>query len=171
MVPFVCSLQMHERITCMNNNSDEDREARVDELLGVLGLEACSEVRVGNPLERGISGGEARRLSMGIGVADLESVRLLLLDEPTTVKDSVLCSRHASFLQEKVAASRSRGYCITVLSCGRPRPSVVVAKSLSFYCSCHSIDAVPLQLLRVCVCVCRTPAFLPPGPPLIDGHC
>lgn len=58
----------------------------MDELLGVLGLEACSEVRVGNPLERGISGGEARRLSMGIGVADLESVRLLLLDEPTTVR-------------------------------------------------------------------------------------
>lgn len=51
----------------------------------MLGLESCSEVRVGNPLERGISGGEARRLSMGIGVADLKSVRLLLLDEPTTV--------------------------------------------------------------------------------------
>eukprot|EP00903_Cladosiphon_okamuranus_P016410 g15131.t1 len=68
--------------------TDEDREARVDELLGVLGLEGCSEVRVGNPLERGISGGEARRLSMGIGVADLESVRLLLLDEPTTGLDS-----------------------------------------------------------------------------------
>lgn len=58
----------------------------MDELLDVLGLEGCSEVRVGNPLERGISGGEARRLSMGIGVADLESVRLLLLDEPTTVR-------------------------------------------------------------------------------------
>lgn len=58
----------------------------MEELLDVLGLRACSEVRVGNPLERGISGGEARRLSMGIGVAALESVRLLLLDEPTTVR-------------------------------------------------------------------------------------
>lgn len=68
-----------------NENRERDRRARVNELLEVLGLEACSEVRVGNPLERGISGGEARRLSMGIGVAALESVRLLLLDEPTTV--------------------------------------------------------------------------------------
>ncbi|CAM9488840.1 unnamed protein product, partial [Hapterophycus canaliculatus] len=67
---------------------ERDRRARVNELLEVLGLEACSEVRVGNPLERGISGGEARRLSMGIGVAALESVRLLLLDEPTTGLDS-----------------------------------------------------------------------------------
>lgn len=59
----------------------------MEELLDVLGLRACAEVRVGNPLERGISGGEARRLSMGIGVAALESVRLLLLDEPTTVRE------------------------------------------------------------------------------------
>lgn len=42
---------------------------------------------MGNPLERGISGGQARRLSVGVGVADLESVRLLLLDEPTTVRE------------------------------------------------------------------------------------
>ena len=54
--------------------------------MSVLGLESCGDVRVGNPLERGISGGEARRLSVGVGVADLESVRLLLLDEPTTVR-------------------------------------------------------------------------------------
>lgn len=65
--------------------SDTDRRARVDDLLGVLGLESCADVRVGNPLERGISGGQARRLSVGVGVVDLESVRLLLLDEPTTV--------------------------------------------------------------------------------------
>lgn len=87
--------------TTTTTNSDEDREARVDELLGVLGLEACSEVRVGNPLERGISGGEARRLSMGIGVADLESVRLLLLDEPTTVRHVLLpCCFSAGELEE-----------------------------------------------------------------------
>lgn len=66
--------------------SEQDREARVEELLRVLGLESCADVRIGNPLERGISGGQAKRLSVGLGVADLESVRLLLLDEPTTVR-------------------------------------------------------------------------------------
>lgn len=73
---------MHMRVA----HSEAHRRARVEELLSVLGLESCGDVRVGNPLERGISGGEARRLSVGVGVADLESVRLLLLDEPTTVR-------------------------------------------------------------------------------------
>ncbi|CAN0429715.1 unnamed protein product [Ascophyllum nodosum] len=68
--------------------TDRDRQVRVEELLNVLGLESCADVRVGNPLERGISGGQARRLSVGVGVSDLESVRLLLLDEPTTGLDS-----------------------------------------------------------------------------------
>ncbi|CAN0508418.1 unnamed protein product, partial [Ectocarpus sp. 8 AP-2014] len=83
------------------------RRARVEELLDVLGLRACAEVRVGNPLERGVSGGEARRLSMGIGVAALESVRLLLLDEPTTGLDSSSAAE-VMLLARKLASRRDR---------------------------------------------------------------
>ncbi|CAM9986009.1 unnamed protein product, partial [Ectocarpus sp. 12 AP-2014] len=86
---------------------ERDRRARVEELLDVLGLRACADVRVGNPLERGISGGEARRLSMGIGVAALESVRLLLLDEPTTGLDSSSAAE-VMLLARKLASRRDR---------------------------------------------------------------
>lgn len=68
---------------------------RVDELLGILGLESCANVRVGSSLVRGISGGQSRRLSVGIGMIDLANTRLVLMDEPTTVRitSPVACSQ------------------------------------------------------------------------------
>ncbi|CAM9776027.1 unnamed protein product, partial [Discosporangium mesarthrocarpum] len=64
--------------------SQADRLRRVEELISELGLGACADSRVGDSMERGISGGQAKRLSIGVGIVDLESVRAVLMDEPTT---------------------------------------------------------------------------------------
>eukprot|EP00904_Undaria_pinnatifida_P002533 jgi/Undpi1/12280/HiC_scaffold_5.g01956.m1 len=102
-------------------HSEAHRRARVEELLSVLGLESCGDVRVGNPLERGISGGEARRLSVGVGVADLESVRLLLLDEPTTGLDSSSAAE-VMLLARRLAGTADRR--AVVASVHQPSPEM-----------------------------------------------
>ena len=56
-----------------------------------LGLEKIRKSRVGNSrLVRGISGGEARRVSIGISLVQLTRPGLLCLDEPTTGLDSAI---------------------------------------------------------------------------------
>ncbi|KAK4487002.1 hypothetical protein RD792_006317 [Penstemon davidsonii] len=60
--------------------------ARVENLLKELGLEHVSGARIGSESSRGISGGEKRRVSIGVDLVHDPSV--LLLDEPTSGLDS-----------------------------------------------------------------------------------
>lgn len=62
------------------------KKAAVEELLQKLGLTACRKVVIGNPLTKGISGGQAKRTN--IGIALITNPRVLLLDEPTSGLDS-----------------------------------------------------------------------------------
>jgi ABC-type multidrug transport system ATPase subunit len=63
-----------------------ERESRVGEVLCMLGLEGVGDVVVGGPLVKGISGGQARRLTIGVEIINLPD--LIFLDEPTTGLDS-----------------------------------------------------------------------------------
>jgi len=58
----------------------------VNELIKVLGLEVCRDVLIGNELSKGISGGQAKRVN--IGIALITNPRVLFLDEPTSGLDS-----------------------------------------------------------------------------------
>mmetsp|Transcript_6882 Transcript_6882/g.17591 ORF Transcript_6882/g.17591 Transcript_6882/m.17591 type:complete len:771 (-) Transcript_6882:1746-4058(-) len=63
----------------------------VDHVIEQLGLGKIRNSRIGNSkLIRGISGGEARRVSIGIGLVGLTRPGLLCLDEPTTGLDSAI---------------------------------------------------------------------------------
>jgi ABC-type multidrug transport system ATPase subunit len=62
------------------------KDARVDEVLRELNLKAVRDSLVGDERVRGCSGGERRRLS--IGVQMLTDPSILFLDEPTTGLDS-----------------------------------------------------------------------------------
>ena len=63
-----------------------EKEERVNKVISQLGLEGCRNTKIGSALSRGISGGQRKRVSIGIElVSDPE---ILFLDEPTSVLDA-----------------------------------------------------------------------------------
>jgi ABC-type multidrug transport system ATPase subunit len=63
--------------------SKEAKRRRAEEVLGELGLRECGDTLVGGFGVKGLSGGEKRRLSVGLALLNDPSV--LLMDEPTSV--------------------------------------------------------------------------------------
>ncbi|KLT42041.1 hypothetical protein CC85DRAFT_261114 [Cutaneotrichosporon oleaginosum] len=73
------------------------KDERAHQVLRELGLEHIANTRVGSGEHRGISGGEMRRVSIGVElVADPD---VLVLDEPTSGLDSVSAARIVSLLK------------------------------------------------------------------------
>jgi ATP-binding cassette subfamily G (WHITE) protein 2 len=68
------------------STSESERIQKVDETITKLGLKKCADIRVGSHGKKGISGGERKRLSVGVEL--LSDPRLLFLDEPTSGLDS-----------------------------------------------------------------------------------
>lgn len=64
----------------------KEKLKRVEELIKKLGLEKCSDSRIGDENKRGISGGELKRVSIGVEL--ITNPRLLFLDEPTSGLDA-----------------------------------------------------------------------------------
>ena len=64
----------------------EQRVRDVNQLIKTLQLQSCENTVVGSNLERGISGGQAKRVN--IGIALVTKPRILFLDEPTSGLDS-----------------------------------------------------------------------------------
>jgi len=73
---FAARLRMPESV------STQDKEARVFEVMQQLGLVDIKDTRIGNIERRGISGGEARRVSIGLEL--VANPDILVLDEPTS---------------------------------------------------------------------------------------
>jgi hypothetical protein len=46
----------------------ESKKAAVDDLLDRLALTACRDVKIGDPMNKGISGGQAKRTNIGIAL-------------------------------------------------------------------------------------------------------
>ena len=69
-----------------NDDQKEMLHRQVTNLLLHLGLEHRKDTLVGSNLLRGLSGGERKRVTIGLGFASNAS--LALLDEPTTGLDS-----------------------------------------------------------------------------------
>ncbi|XP_010279102.1 PREDICTED: ABC transporter G family member 10-like [Nelumbo nucifera] len=74
--------------------------ARVRELLKELGLDHVAGSRIGGDSSRGISGGEKRRVSIGVDLVHDPSV--LLIDEPTSGLDSASALHVVSLLKSMV---------------------------------------------------------------------
>ncbi|KAJ7778671.1 hypothetical protein DFH07DRAFT_876274 [Mycena maculata] len=91
------------RLRLPENVSDEDKRTRVEGLMETLGIASLRNVRigwggdVGGGKARGISGGEMRRVSIGLEL--IASPDVLILDEPTSGLDSVSASRVAKVLR------------------------------------------------------------------------
>lgn len=90
---FAARLRLPESVT------DEEKHERVNVLLEMLGISAIKDTRIGDVTggkARGISGGEMRRVSIGLEL--ISGPDVLLLDEPTSGLDSVSAARVANVL-------------------------------------------------------------------------
>ncbi|XP_047340126.1 ABC transporter G family member 10-like [Impatiens glandulifera] len=84
---------------------------RVTELIKELGLEHVANVRIGSDSRRGISGGEKRRVSIGVDLVHDPCV--LLLDEPTSGLDSS-SALHVVCLLKSMAKSKGKTIVLTI---------------------------------------------------------
>ena len=85
--------------------------SRVKELLKELGLEHVAGIRIGSESSRGISGGEKRRVSIGVDLVHDPDV--LLLDEPTSGLDSA-SALHVALLLKTMAAKQGKTILLTI---------------------------------------------------------
>ncbi|CAI7742275.1 unnamed protein product [Closterium sp. NIES-54] len=74
-----------------NGVTKEEKERKVESLLELLGLTKVADSLIGNESQRGVSGGERKRVA--IGVEMVSDPRILFLDEPTSGLDSTSAYR------------------------------------------------------------------------------
>jgi len=67
---------------CFSNYTEEQLHKRTLQVLGDLGLEHRKDLRVGNPLDKTISGGQRKRLNIALEL--IREPAILFLDEPTS---------------------------------------------------------------------------------------
>ena len=70
--------------------STEEKRQRAESVLLKMGLRDCADNLIGSELVKGISGGEKRRVTIGVQI--LSDPRVLLLDEPTSGLDAFTAS-------------------------------------------------------------------------------
>ncbi|KAI0565719.1 ABC transporter-like protein [Gracilaria domingensis] len=74
------------RLALSSDVPEQRKQARVEKIIQELGLSKCRDTFIGNELTRGVSGGERRRVAIGVELVTDPS--LIFLDEPTTGLDS-----------------------------------------------------------------------------------
>jgi|EP01047_Picozoa_sp_COSAG01_P033666 ABC-type multidrug transport system ATPase subunit len=125
---FAAEMSMARTVT------PEARRARVQEVMGELGLLKCRHTRIGDPAVGGISCGERKRLSFAGAI--LTDPSLLLVDEPTSGLDSHLAE---AIVRQLRSLARVGGAEAGRRACAPPPLSSRVCLSfrLAFPCACH----------------------------------
>ncbi|CAM6090123.1 unnamed protein product [Calypogeia fissa] len=88
-----------------------EKMARVEILLDELGLLHVANTRIGNEMVRGVSGGERRRVSIGVDV--IHDPAVLILDEPTSGLDSAAAMNIVAMLRS-MAESHNRTVILSI---------------------------------------------------------
>ena len=94
---------------CFKNKSKEELDALVLKTLESLGLSAARDLKVGSPLDKSISGGQRKRLNIGLEL--LREPSVLFVDEPT----SGLSSRDSENIMELLKELSLKGKMIFVV--------------------------------------------------------
>ncbi|KAI3876766.1 hypothetical protein MKX03_037433 [Papaver bracteatum] len=98
--------------------SKSKKKARVQDVIDELGLRRAANTLIGDEGHRGISGGERRRVSIGVDI--IHDPIVLFLDEPTSGLDS-----SCAFLVVKVLQRIARSGRIVIMSVHQPSSRVV----------------------------------------------
>ncbi|KAI3822632.1 hypothetical protein L1987_10227 [Smallanthus sonchifolius] len=93
--------------------SKSKKKARVQALIDQLGLRNCAKTVIGDEGHRGVSGGERRRVSIGIDI--IHDPIVLFLDEPTSGLDST-----SAFMVVKVLQRIAQSGSIVIMSIHQP---------------------------------------------------
>ncbi|GAM17118.1 hypothetical protein SAMD00019534_002930 [Acytostelium subglobosum LB1] len=115
---FSADLQMKPGTT------DREKEERVSSILKTLGLVSQADTIVGNEFLRGISGGQKKRVT--IGVEMVKDSNLILMDEPTTGLDSATSLELMEYLKQKITTDNIS--CLIALL----QPGVEITKLFDF---------------------------------------
>ncbi len=89
----------------------KEKILRVEALMTELGLSHVANTRIGNESVRGVSGGERRRVSIGVDV--IHDPAVLILDEPTSGLDST-AALHVVAMLRKMAVSHNRTIILSI---------------------------------------------------------
>ncbi|KAF7804518.1 ABC transporter G family member 20-like [Senna tora] len=98
--------------------SHSKKKARVQALIDQLGLRNAAKTVIGDEGHRGVSGGERRRVSIGIDI--IHDPILLFLDEPTSGLDST-----SAFMVVKVLQRIAQSGSIVIMSVHQPSSRIL----------------------------------------------
>ncbi|KAL5740963.1 hypothetical protein ACOSQ2_030143 [Xanthoceras sorbifolium] len=98
--------------------SKQKKRERVQTLIDQLGLQSAAKTVIGDEGHRGVSGGERRRVSIGVDI--IHDPILLFLDEPTSGLDST-----SSFMVVKVLQRIAKSGSIVIMSIHQPSYRIV----------------------------------------------
>lgn len=76
------ALYMSALLRLPENITNKEKMNRVNNMISLLHLENCKDSIIGNSLVKGISGGERKRLSVGMEM--IINLSIIFLDEPTS---------------------------------------------------------------------------------------
>lgn len=85
--------------------SKERIEELIENIIEELSLEKCADTMIGNESIRGISGGQAKRVNIGIEL--ITDPKVMFLDEPTTGLDSVTAFDTMLIIKKLTQAGRT----------------------------------------------------------------
>ena len=91
------TLRFSAQLSLPEAMDEAEKERRVDRIMRELGLYEQRETRIGNIFLKGISGGQQKRVSIGVELLTLPT--LIFLDEPTSGLDSSAALRVMEILQ------------------------------------------------------------------------
>ncbi|KAL9108387.1 MAG: hypothetical protein Q9227_006847 [Pyrenula ochraceoflavens] len=97
--------------------TQEQRRDIVERVILELSLKECADTRIGNNVHRGCSGGEKRRVSIGVQL--LANPSVLFLDEPTTGLDATSALQIVRTLKDLARKGRT-----IVVSVHQPRSEI-----------------------------------------------
>lgn len=149
---FAAELSLPENVT------SKEKADIVEATMHTLGLDAVKDRLIGSRRHRGISGGEKRRVS--IGIALVARPRILVLDEPLSGLDAYNAARVIAAL--RALAYKGDGATTVILTLHQPSSdifykfdrSIFLAKGKTFY------DGAPDEALQWCA---RQNWACPPG--------
>jgi ABC-type multidrug transport system ATPase subunit len=94
---------------CFGQKTNEEITVMVEEMLSVLGLSETRDLKVGNPLDKTISGGQRKRLNIALEL--IREPAILFVDEPT----SGLSSRDSENIMDLLKELSLKGKLIFVV--------------------------------------------------------